>query len=132
MSQLNLEQIVEAIDALAPDEQELLRRRLNERKSGRSSPLPPGFEVRRLPPTGAPEKGISREMAWVEQHRDEYAGQWVALDGDRLIKASTSAKEVHAAAKAAGVDDALIVNVIPHEKLLFVEYVTIADKPDKP
>jgi hypothetical protein len=131
MSQLNLEQIVEAIDALAPDEQELLRRRLNERKSGRSSPLPPGFEVRRLPPTGAPEKGISREMAWIEQHRDEYAGQWVALDGERLIKAGRSAKEVYDAARAESAPDALIVKVIPRDRLRFADIVTVAENREQ-
>jgi len=27
----------------------------------------------------------SRQMAWIAAHQEEYAGQWVALDGDRLI-----------------------------------------------
>jgi hypothetical protein len=132
MSHLNLEQIVEAIDALPPDEQEQVRQKLNERKSGRNSPLPPGFETRRLPPTGAQVKGIAREMAWIEQHRDEYAGQWVALDGERLIKAGRSAKEVHDAARAESVPDALIVKVIPRNRLQFADIVTVADNPDRP
>ncbi|HKX31036.1 MAG TPA: hypothetical protein VJ302_25325, partial [Blastocatellia bacterium] len=37
----------------------------------------------------------------------------MALDEDRLIKAGRSAKEVHAAANAAGVPHALIVLVEP-------------------
>jgi hypothetical protein len=27
----------------------------------------------------------SREMNWIATHRQEYSGEWVALDGDRLI-----------------------------------------------
>jgi len=131
MSQLTLEQIVEAIDALSPAEQEQVRRRLNERKSQQKSPLPPGFKVRRVPPI-APLKDIKREMAWIAEHRDEFAGQWVALDGDRLIKAGQSAKEVHDVARAEGVPDALIVKVIPRDRLSYVDVVTVIDEPPKP
>jgi len=28
---------------------------------------------------------LSREREWVLAHRDEYRGQWVVLDGDRLV-----------------------------------------------
>jgi hypothetical protein len=121
MSQLTLEQIIEAIDALSPDAQEQVRQRLNQRKSRQSSPLPPGFKVRRVPTT-APVKDIKREMAWIEEHRDEFAGQWVALDGDRLSSAGHSAKEVHDAARAAGLPDTLIVKVIPRDRLHFAGF----------
>jgi len=68
--------------------------------------------MRRVPPI-APEKDNNKEMKWLREHRAEYANQWVALDEDRLIKAGRSAKEVHAAANAAGVPHALIVLVEP-------------------
>ena len=35
------------------------------------------------------------ERAWIEAHRDEYLGQWVALDGDRLIAHGSDAKKVY-------------------------------------
>src|SRR5262245_6480659 len=69
-------------------------------------------KMRRVPPI-APEKDINKEMKWLREHRAEYANQWVALDQDRLIKAGSSAKEVHAAANAAGLPHALIVLVEP-------------------
>jgi len=28
---------------------------------------------------------LSREREWILQHRQEYVGQWVVLDGDRLV-----------------------------------------------
>ncbi|NOT61951.1 MAG: hypothetical protein HOP19_17180 [Acidobacteria bacterium] len=36
----------------------------------------------------------SREHAWVKEHKDDYAGQWVALDGNHLVAASFTAMEV--------------------------------------
>ncbi len=69
-------------------------------------------KMRRVPPI-APEEDNNKEMKWLREHRAEYANQWVALDEDRLIKAGRTAKEVHAAANAAGVPHALIVLVEP-------------------
>lgn len=28
---------------------------------------------------------LTKEFEWLEQHRHEYIGQWVVLDGDRLV-----------------------------------------------
>jgi Family of unknown function (DUF5678) len=50
---------------------------------------------------------------WMTVHRSEYAGQWVALDGDRLIASGATEAEV---ADAAEVDGAYIplIGYIPH------------------
>jgi len=128
MSSLTFDQIVEAIGALPPQERIRLRQWLNrsavneEPNQGsasnggvRNAPdvdvIPP-IVMKRVPPI-APERGIEKEMKWLREHRVEYANQWVALDEDRLVSAGRSAKEVHAAAKAAGVPHALIVLVEP-------------------
>jgi hypothetical protein len=81
--------------------------------------------MRRVPLI-APEKDVMKELNWLREHRAEYANQWVALDGDRLISAGRLAKEVHIAAKAAGVPHALIVLVEPPDALPFAgsEYFT--------
>jgi hypothetical protein len=44
---------------------------------------------------------LSKERAWVRQHRDEYRGQWVVLDGDRLIGHTPDAAEATAIFKQA-------------------------------
>jgi hypothetical protein len=44
----------------------------------------------------------TREFKWIEEHKDEYAGQWVALDGDHLVAASPNRLDISAAVKAAG------------------------------
>ena len=36
----------------------------------------------------------TRKHEWVKTHKQEYAGQWVALDGDRLVAASPVQQEV--------------------------------------
>lgn len=54
----------------------------------------------RLRPIPMPDS--TRETEWIAQHKREYAGQWVALDGDRLIAHGTNHDEVWAAAEADG------------------------------
>jgi hypothetical protein len=42
------------------------------------------------------------ERNWLAIHRQEYAGEWIALLGDRLLSHSKNAKEVFLAARVAG------------------------------
>lgn len=48
-----------------------------------------------------PVRDHTREWNWIVEHKDEYAGQWVALDGDQLVAASPIEREVWDAVKAA-------------------------------
>jgi len=57
----------------------------------------------------------SKEGEWLRRHRDEYRGQWVVLDGDRLVGHAATAAEVTAfveQARAEGVRSPL-VQLIP-------------------
>lgn len=47
---------------------------------------------KRVPAQPMPDR--AREKKWVEEHKHEYPGQWVAIDGDRLIAASPIQQEV--------------------------------------
>jgi len=40
-----------------------------------------------------------RERNWLAAHRHEFRGRWIALDGDKLLAAGTSSKEVFAAVR---------------------------------
>ena len=134
MSSFTYEQIVEAINALPPQDQVKLREWLNQSAADKeleqggasnddvtnASGISP-ITMRRVAPI-ATERGIEKEMKWLREHRAEYANQWVALDEDRLISAGLSAKEAHAAAKAAGVPYALIVLVEPPDTLPFAGF----------
>jgi hypothetical protein len=113
MSTITVENILQQVEQLPPPEQFRLRALLNEK------PLPMRTKAprdKRLPPE--PMKDRSREMDWLAAHRHEYAGQWVALDGDRLIAASPSRAEISVAAKADGADLPLIHRIAaPDEPL---------------
>jgi hypothetical protein len=45
-----------------------------------------------------------QSLRWLDENREKYSGQWVALDGDRLIASGPTAKEVYSKAKAEGVE----------------------------
>jgi len=59
-------------------------------------------------------------MEWLRVHSKEYGGEWVALDGDRLIAHGTDAMEVYAAAEADGAYLPMIKYIEPADALPFV------------
>lgn len=67
------------------------------------------------PAAAAAAKEHQRQLraAWLEAHRDEYGGQYVALDGDRLLGTGRTYPEAYDAAKAAGVKDVYVDFVYP-------------------
>jgi hypothetical protein len=53
----------------------------------------------------------AQHLAWLKAHREEYAGKYVALDGDRLVGCGSSIREAHEQARRAGVDHPFLVHV---------------------
>ena len=49
-----------------------------------------------------------RRQAWLSQHRTQYGGLYVAMDGDRLLGTGKSYPEAYAVARRAGVADAFV------------------------
>ena len=98
MSEITVENILTQVAQLPPSERIRLRRMLEQEEQQQKPPKPP--LDRRVPPRPMPDS--SREMQWLVDHAREYAGQWVALDGDRLIAHGTNHLEVFAAANADG------------------------------
>ena len=91
-----LEQIIDEVRALSPAEKLKLRQTLDRELE-----------------QAALAQSRATESNWVERHRDKYLGQWVALEGDRLIAHGTNAREVHLAARQAGIAGPYIVHVTP-------------------
>ncbi len=58
-------------------------------------------------------------LKWIDEHRQEFDGQWVALDGERLLAHGTDGKKVHAQAQAKGVKTPLIHRVSVNETMPF-------------
>lgn len=60
-----------------------------------------------------------REMEWLSKHRHEYPGEYVALDGDRLVSHGTDGREVYRQARAAGVKVPFMAHIEPADALPF-------------
>lgn len=69
-----------------------------------------------------PVKDRSREARWLQEHRDEYAGQCVALEGARLIASGDDLKHVANTARRLGVADALMIRVEAIDSLPFAGF----------
>ena len=71
-------------------------------------------------PRAVPARDRKREMKWIADNRSVYAGQWVAVEGDRLVAAALDAREVFLAAKAEGIAIPFVVHILPEDSLPFV------------
>jgi excisionase family DNA binding protein len=74
----------------------LYEQSLNERKRGRV--VTPTVKMR----------DMSKDMRWLAEHRDEYAGKWVAVYEDRLVASGDSAKDVYKASDKIGLPQTLV------------------------
>lgn len=116
MSTLTAESILTLIEQLPWTE----RIRLNQllaRRQAESADAKPTLD-KRVP--CEPMKDRAREMKWIEEHKCEYAGQWVALDGDRLIAASPLQQEVWEAVKADGAELPLVHRIPSPDDLPYI------------
>ena len=59
------------------------------------------------------------ELQWLAKESGSYAGEWVALDGARLVAHGVKLSAVRAAAKAEGVGDPLFASVPSDRDLPF-------------
>jgi hypothetical protein len=53
----------------------------------------------------------SRELAWLAAHRQEYAGQWVVLEGERLIGHGDDPRPIVDEARAEGIECPFVVHL---------------------
>ncbi len=61
-----------------------------------------------------------RERQWVKDHKQAYAGQWVALDGDRLVAASFVQQEVVDAVDVSSPNPPLVLRIPSPDDLPYV------------
>ena len=108
-----IEEILQAARMLPPQDQRLLRRLLAEDVDDASEAAKNG-EV-----TFPPEKNYEGEYNWLREHRAEYAGQWVALNGDKLVSHGPDVRQVHAIAQAAGIEFPYLVQIEAEDSLPF-------------
>lgn len=92
MSTLTAENILQLIEQLPALEQNRLKELLAEPSPQTAPVKTKAPRDKRVPCEPMPDRTL--EMEWVEAHKHEYPGQWVALEGDRLIAASPVQQEV--------------------------------------
>lgn len=115
MSAILLDELINQISTLpAADKMRLFKALGEQLKNGSGSSL----EARFVDPIPEPDPEPNRR--WMAAHRGEYAGQWVALDGDRLIAHGRNAKEIFTAAHADGAYLPLVTFVPPADEPPFV------------
>jgi hypothetical protein len=107
-----IKKVLAEIEQLSSEQQKELfhhlEKKISENSQDRAWPLVP-----RVVGQAPPPKDRSKEYQWLEEHRMEYARQWVALNGDNLISRNTNCRVVIDEARQKGVPDALIVYVEP-------------------
>lgn len=79
-----------------------------------------------VPEETAPSEKIHTELEkyrraqqWIVEHRSEYMGQWVALDGDHLIGHGLNACELHLKAKAEGIEIPFVEQITEEPKFFY-------------
>jgi predicted TIM-barrel fold metal-dependent hydrolase len=66
-----------------------------------------------------PDPERRRELEWMKQHRKEYAGQYVALFGDRLVAHADNLRELHRLVKESGVKRAVMTRIETPDEVWF-------------
>lgn len=116
MEHATFEQAVEMVKALPAEDRGRLSKWLEQQEQLDSQPTKDSpqfsiFENR--------EQRFQRALQWLDKNKPKYLGQWVALDGDRLLAAGTDGKQVYAQAVAAGVASPLLQQIKAEDDLPF-------------
>jgi hypothetical protein len=90
----SFDQIIKSIEKLPAAEQERIRRWLEDKVATNGE----GHHSQ------AHADRSAKSLRWLHENRGKYSGQWVALDGDRLIAIGPTAKEVYSKAKSEGAE----------------------------
>ncbi len=113
MSEISVENILQQIVQLPPAEQAKLQQLWAAQKA---APQPAKAALdKRVPPIPLPDYRPAQR--WLAEYARQYARQWVALDGDRLIAHGPEAPAVYAAARVNGA---------------YLPLVTLVEDPDAP
>ena len=114
MSTITVENILQQVIQLPRTEQ---RRLAHLIEAQQAQPTKPPLDKRVL---CEPMPDRTGEWEWIAQHEHEYARQWVALEGDRLIAASLNRMEISAALQTAGAKRPLIHRIPSPDDLPYI------------
>ena len=116
MSIVTAETILKLIEQLPVTERMRLDQMLAQQAAAPVKVKPP--RDKRVP--SKPMRDRARERQWVNGHKHEYAGQWVALDGDHLVAASFVQQEVWDAVDSASPNRPLVLRISSPDDLPYI------------
>lgn len=113
MEHATFEQAVEVVKALPAEDRGRLSEWLNSQEQlDKTTPSPLSTLEER-------ETRFQNSLQWLEKNKAAYLGQWVALDGGRLLAAGKDGKQVYAKAVATGVTVPLLQQINAEDDLPF-------------
>lgn len=118
MSMMTAETIMKLIEQLPPTEQAKLEQLIVQHRTPQPSAKPP--LDKRVPPIPLPDQAAMQR--WIGEHSHEYPGEWIALDGDKLIAHGMNRAEVWAAAQASGAYLPLVTRLPSPDDLPFAGF----------
>src|ERR1041384_4400375 len=102
-----LERIIDEARSLSYDEKQKLREALDAELDNSQPHNGQHTEIT----NDDDEETRKRRLDWLKTHREEYAGQYVALAGDILVGHGRTMREAHHEAKKNGVEDPFVVRL---------------------
>ena len=103
---MNVSEIIKTVQSLPVAEQQQIVEELQNNLRQKTQSAQSDAETRK------------RRMDWIKKHRAEYAGQYVALDGDRLVGNARTIREAREQAQANGVGNPFLVRLELEETVL--------------
>lgn len=116
MATITAETILKLIEQLPATERTRLDQMLAQQAANPVKAKPP--RNKRVP--AKPMRDRTRERQWVQEHKHEYAGQWVALDGDHLVAASFVQQEVWDAVDPTSLERPLVLRISSPDDLPYI------------
>ena len=112
MASATVSEILQTINSLTPGEQAELHARLARTVTNGHTPI-----TNMVP---APDPKDDTAFQWINENESAYPGEWLALNGDRLLAHGFDLREVAATARAAGVQYPLLHLVEPPRKYPYI------------
>jgi NAD-dependent DNA ligase len=94
---LTAEELIENVKALPKSEREKIFDWIEEEKNKEAAE-----KKEKEAKLKADNEKFKKAMEWVDEHKEEFDGKFVVLDGDKLIASGTDSKTVYDEAKAKG------------------------------
>ena len=101
-----VENAIEIIRQLPPPDREKVRDWIDEENQKEQTET----EAKKAELERKNEK-FKRALQWIEEHKEEYDGKFVVLDGDKLVACGTDSKTVYDEARAKGYKSPFLTRV---------------------